>query len=102
MTSGAISEVGSMAIRNPKAGESMAEYVHSMWQQPDVIQAYPNSFARRHALEQAHRNAQEESEAKPEPLGLSTVGEPQAASEGDSEAEPAPAEDEQGEGGEIS
>ena len=88
-----------MAIRNPKASESMAEYVHAMWQQPDVVQAYPNPTARRQALEAAHRNAQEESEAKPEPLGLSTVGEAQAASEGDSEAEPEPAEDAEGEGG---
>lgn len=91
-----------MAIRNPKAGESMAAYVHSMWQQPDVVQAHPNPTARRHALEQAHRNAQEESEAKPEPLGLSTVIEPHAASEGDLEAEPEPAEGAQGEGGENS
>lgn len=91
-----------MAIRKPEANESMAEYVHSMWQQPDVVQAYPNPTARRQALEAAHQNTQESGEPKPEPLALSTVGEAQAASEGDSEAEPAPAEDEQGEGGEIS
>lgn len=91
-----------MAIRNPEANESMAEYVHSMWQQPDVVQAYPNPTARRQALEAAHRNAQEEGAPKPEPLALSTANPEQAASEGDSEPAPEPGEDTQGEGGENS
>lgn len=91
-----------MAIRNPKAGESMAEYVHSMWQQPDVIQAHPNPAARRAALEEMHRSREVKDEAEPEPLGLSTVKAQQAASEGDSEPAPEPGEDTQGEGGENS